>query len=52
MLRIFSALGVLAALLVAVPAAGAQDRYALAGGCYGLKSLATGAFAAKTSDGG
>ena len=30
----------------------AQDRYALAGGCYGLKSLATGSFAAKTADGG
>jgi hypothetical protein len=51
-LRISSALGVLAAVLVAAPAAVAQDRYALAGGCYGLKSLATGAFAAKTADGG
>jgi microsomal dipeptidase-like Zn-dependent dipeptidase len=51
-LRISKALGVLAAVLVAAPAADAQDRYALAGGCYGLKSLATGGFAAKSADGG
>ena len=52
MLRIFTALGMLAAVLAAAPAAGAQDRYALAGGCYDLKSLATGAYAAKSADGG
>ncbi len=52
MLRISSALGVLAAVLFAAPAAQAQDRYALAGGCYGLKSLSTGNFAAKTAGGG
>ena len=36
-LRISSALGVLAAVLVAAPAADAQDRYALADGCYGAE---------------
>ena len=41
----------LAAVLIAAPAADAQDRYALAGGCYGLKSIANGKFAAKTADG-
>ena len=46
-----SALGMLAAVLIAAPAADAQDRYALAGGCYGLKSIANGKFAAKTADG-
>jgi hypothetical protein len=50
-LRTTTALGLVLAVLVAAPAANAQDRYALAGGCYGLKSLATGAFAAKTADG-
>jgi hypothetical protein len=29
-----------------------QDRYTLAGGCYALKSVATGKFVAKTADGG
>ena len=42
---------VLLCALAAAPAAHAQDRYGLAGGCYGLKSLATGAFAAKTAGG-
>jgi hypothetical protein len=38
---------------VALPAAAhAQDRYALANGCYGLKSQALGALAGKTADGG
>jgi microsomal dipeptidase-like Zn-dependent dipeptidase len=50
-LRISTALGLVLAALATAPAAHAQDRYALAGGCYGLKSLATGAFAAKTADG-
>ncbi len=40
------------AALAAVPAAQAQDRYALANGCYGLKSLSTGSFAAKAAGGG
>ncbi|HET8953918.1 MAG TPA: Coagulation factor 5/8 type domain-containing protein, partial [Solirubrobacteraceae bacterium] len=51
MLRTTTALGLVLAALAAAPAAHAQDRYALAGGCYGLKSLATGAFAVKTADG-
>ena len=29
----------------------AQDRYALAGGCYALKSVATGKFVVKAADG-
>ena len=53
MLRSHLALGLaLTAVLAAAPAAKAQDRYALANGCYGLKSLSTGSFAAKTADGG
>ena len=54
MLRSHLALGLAltAVLAAAAPAAQAQDRYALANGCYGLKSLSTGAFAAKTADGG
>ena len=44
-------LALTAAVATAAPAAHAQDRYALANGCYGLKSLTTGAFAAKTTDG-
>ena len=51
MLRIVTALGLALAALAAAPAAHAQDRYALAGGCYGLKSLTTGAFAVKTATG-
>jgi hypothetical protein len=43
------ALGVLLAVLLAAPAE-AQDRYALAGGCYAL--TANGAQVAKTADGG
>jgi microsomal dipeptidase-like Zn-dependent dipeptidase len=50
-LRIVTALGLVLAALTAAPAAHAQNRYALAGGCYGLKSLASGGFAAKTADG-
>jgi hypothetical protein len=45
-------LALTAVLAAAAPAAQAQDRYALANGCYGLKSLSTGSFAAKTADGG
>ena len=41
MLKFSSALGVVAAVLLAAPAADAQDRNALAGHCYGLKTLAT-----------
>ena len=54
MLRSHLALGLAltAVLAAAAPAAQAQDRYALANGCYGLKSLSTGSFAAKTADGG
>ena len=53
MLRSHLALALaLTAVLAAAPAAQAQDRYALANGCYGLKSLSTGSFAAKTADGG
>ena len=54
MLRSHLALGLTltAVLAAAAPAAQAQDRYALANGCYGLKSLSTGSFAAKTADGG
>ena len=54
MLRSHIALGLAltAVLAAAAPAAQAQDRYALANGCYGLKSLSTGSFAAKTADGG
>jgi microsomal dipeptidase-like Zn-dependent dipeptidase len=51
-LRIVTALGLALAALAAAPAAHAQDRYALAGGCYGLKSLATGSFAAEITGGG
>lgn len=42
----------LAAALAAAPAAHGQDRYALANGCYGLKSVARGSFVVKTADGG
>ncbi len=49
MVRSGVAFGVVLALLLAAPAA-AQDRYALAGGCYAL--TASGAPVAKTADGG
>ena len=54
MLRSHLALGLAltAVIAAAAPAAQAQDRYALANGCYGLKSLSTGSFVAKTADGG
>ena len=43
---------VLIAMGVSAGEAQAQDRYALAGGCYVLKSAATGKFVAKAADGG
>ena len=43
---------VLLAMGVFAGEARAADRYALAGGCYALKSVATGKFVAKAADGG
>jgi len=52
---IAAAVSVVVALLSAMPAsaagAGAGDRYSLAGGCYGLRSAATGKLVAKTPSG-
>jgi hypothetical protein len=43
---------VLLAMGVCANEAQAQDRYSLVGGCYALRSAATGKFVAKTADGG
>ena len=45
-------LAVLLAMGVCAGDAQAQDRYSLVGGCYALKSAATGKFVAKAADGG